>query len=36
MTLDLIARLHGEETATNSAKFMEYIWNRVSTNDPFS
>lgn len=36
MALDLIARLRGEETAVNSAKFMEYIWNRDPANDPFA
>ncbi|MEL0110698.1 MAG: DJ-1/PfpI family protein [Rickettsiales bacterium] len=36
MALDLIARLHDEETAVNSAKFMEYIWNRDPSNDPFA
>ena len=36
MALDLITRLHDEETAVNSARFMEYIWNRVPSNDPFA
>ena len=36
MALDLIARLHDEETAVNSARFMEYIWNRDPSNDPFA
>lgn len=36
MALSLIARLRGEETAVNSAKFMEYIWNRDAHNDPFA
>ena len=36
MALDLIARLRGEEIAVNSAKYMEYIWNRAPANDPFA
>ena len=36
MALDLIARLHDEQTAVNSARFMEYIWNRVPSNDSFA
>ena len=36
MALDLIARLRGEETAATSARFMEYIWNRDPSNDPFA
>ena len=36
MALDLIARLRGEEIAINSARFMEYIWNRDPANDPFA
>ena len=36
MALDLIARLRGEEIAVNSAKYMEYIWNRDPANDPFA
>ncbi|MDP7391798.1 MAG: DJ-1/PfpI family protein [Alphaproteobacteria bacterium] len=36
MALDLIARLRGEEIAVNSARYMEYIWNRDPANDPFA
>jgi putative intracellular protease/amidase len=36
MALSLIARLRGEETAVNSARFMEYIWNTDPANDPFA
>ena len=36
MALSLIARMRGEEIAANSARFMEYIWNRDPLNDPFA
>ncbi len=36
MALSLIARIRSEEMATNSARFMEYIWNRDPSNDPFA
>jgi putative intracellular protease/amidase len=36
MALGLIARLRGEETADNSARFMEYIRNQDPHNDPFA
>ena len=36
MALDLIARLRGEEIAVDSSRYMEYIWNRDPSNDPFA
>jgi len=36
MSLSLIARMRGEEAAINSARFMEYVWNRDPSNDPFA
>lgn len=36
MTLNLIARLIGRDSAQKSAGFMEYIWNRDPGNDPFA
>lgn len=36
MALSLIARLRSEADAENSARFMEYIWNRNPDEDPFA
>ena len=36
MALALIARLNGEKMALQSARFMEYVWNKAPDNDPFA
>jgi transcriptional regulator GlxA family with amidase domain len=36
MTLALIARLHGRETATAAARNMEYVWHDRADDDPFA
>jgi transcriptional regulator GlxA family with amidase domain len=36
MTLALIARLHGRDTALAAAKNMEYVWHEKEDDDPFA
>jgi transcriptional regulator GlxA family with amidase domain len=36
MTLALIARLHGRDTALAAAKNMEYVWHDREDDDPFA
>lgn len=36
MTLALIARLNGHQTAVMAARFMEYVWNQDPHHDPFA
>jgi transcriptional regulator GlxA family with amidase domain len=36
MALSVVARLHGVDTARQSARFMEYVWHEDAENDPFA
>ena len=36
MTLGFICDIHGEKTANDLCKYIEYIWNRDKDNDPFA